>query len=210
MTQSSQAAAARTTKDLPPLKTTEVVLQTARWQEMRRWWDLFLGSQPFFENDQLSFRYIEPSLGEVLAIFNMPHLADKTGNECGLNHVQFKIASIGGLLERYEVLKAAGVVPQQTTNHGPATAFYYRDPDNNRVEISANNFDTPQEREAYISGPVFRANPLGVNIDAEELLADYRAGVPVAELVKLPDDTLERGEEYQALYRRGEVVRRKR
>ena len=31
------------TRDLPELRITEVVLQTARWQEMKDWYSAFLG-----------------------------------------------------------------------------------------------------------------------------------------------------------------------
>ena len=36
------------TRDLPELQITEVVLQTARWQEMKDWYSAFLGVEPFF------------------------------------------------------------------------------------------------------------------------------------------------------------------
>ena len=38
------------TRDLPELRITEVVLQTARWQEMKDWYSAFLGVEPYFED----------------------------------------------------------------------------------------------------------------------------------------------------------------
>jgi hypothetical protein len=37
-------------RDLPELRITEVVLQTARWREMKDWYGAFLGVEPYFED----------------------------------------------------------------------------------------------------------------------------------------------------------------
>ncbi len=52
--------------------------------------------------------------------------------------------------------------------------MYYRDPERNKVEIQIENFDTSEEADAFVRGPLFRANPVGTDIDpptwAEEIL----------------------------------------
>jgi len=62
--------------------------------------------------------------------------------------------------------------------------MYYRDPDGNRVELQIDNFTTAEEGQAWMHSAAFDQNPIGVEYDPDELVAKFRRGVPVAELVK--------------------------
>jgi catechol-2,3-dioxygenase len=189
MTQTSAGRySADATRDLPAMRVGEVVLQTSRFEEMKAWWDTVLGTSAFFENERFSFRYANADERQTLAIFNKPDLAQRPATMTGLEHVQFRHNTLSELLDRYERLKAVGIVPQQTMNHGPATGFYYRDPDNNRVELAAPNFATEEEHLAYIASPAFARNPSGITIDPDDFLARCRAGVPQTEIVRIADD----------------------
>ena len=64
--------------------------------------------------------------------------------------------------------------------------MYYRDPDNNRVELQIDNFATVAELDGYFHSPAFAANPVGVTYDPEELARQYEAGVPIADLLRIP------------------------
>ncbi len=44
-----------------------------------------------------------------------------------------------------------------------------------------------EEANAYMRTEAFAANPAGVEIDPEILLAQYRSGVPEPELLMMPD-----------------------
>jgi hypothetical protein len=90
---------------------------------------------------------------------------------------------MGDFLDNYVRLKALGIVPFRCINHGPTTSMYYRDPDGNRVELQIDNFATAQEGRDWLSTPAFAENPIGVEYDPDQLVARFRAGVPVAELV---------------------------
>ena len=46
--------------------------------------------------------------------------------------------------------------------------MYYRDPDGNKVELQVDNFDVPEDADAFMSGPLYEENPMGTDIDAEE------------------------------------------
>src|SRR5262249_33809873 len=129
---------------LPPIRIGEVVLKTARFDEMNRWWQTVLGISPFLESDRFAFRRLPTDYPytQLVAIFNQPELAGRETSGPGLDHVQFRHASLGELLDRYEALRDLGIKPERTMNHGPSTSFYYRDPDGNRVEFSALNFPT--------------------------------------------------------------------
>jgi hypothetical protein len=86
-------------------------------------------------------------------------------------------------------------MPERTINHGPTTSMYYKDPDDNRVELQIDNFDTAEECNAYFYSEDFSSNPIGVLFDPEELAAKYHGGVAVADLkkrgyLKLPEESL--------------------
>jgi len=67
----------------------------------------------------------------------------------GTDHVAYSYNNLGELLSTYRRLKAAGIAPHRPINHGVTTSMYYRDLDNNRVELQIDNFATPAELDGY-------------------------------------------------------------
>jgi catechol 2,3-dioxygenase-like lactoylglutathione lyase family enzyme len=137
----------------------EVVLRTARFEAMNRWWQTVLGVSPFLESERFAFRRLPSDYPytQLLIIFNRPELGDRESSGPGLDHVQFRHASLGALLDRYEILRDLGIKPHRTMNHGPATSFYYRDPDGNGVELSAMNFPTEAEYSTFVTSEAFKS-----------------------------------------------------
>jgi catechol 2,3-dioxygenase-like lactoylglutathione lyase family enzyme len=174
------------TRDLPELRITEVVLQTARWQEMKDWYSAFLGVEPYFETETMCFRRVSDKQNQLFVLFHFPDLAERPDAVPGLNHVQFKCNTLTEAFDRYERLKAVGIRPQRSFNHGPGTSFYYRDPDGNTMEISGPNLGTEAEYRAYVQTEAFRRNPRGIAIDPDEFVAKFRSGTPQPELVRIP------------------------
>ena len=41
-------------------------------------------------------------------------------------------------------------MPARSANHGPSTIFYYGDPDDNQLELSASNYLTEPEVRAFL------------------------------------------------------------
>ena len=66
------------------------------------------------------------------------------------------------------------------------TSFYYRDPDGNNVEITAQNHPSLEAMRTFMGSDAFKKNPSGVEIDPEAFVGLFKSGTPVAELVKLP------------------------
>ena len=64
--------------------------------------------------------------------------------------------------------------------------MYYRDPDNNRVELQIDNFPTTEQLQGYFQSAAFAASPVRVTYDPEQLVRDYEAGVPIADLLRIP------------------------
>jgi hypothetical protein len=59
----------------------------------------------------------------------------------------------------------AGIVPYRAMDHGTSTSLYYRDPDQNAVEISASNFATNEEVQSCLASESYRRNPAGKVIE---------------------------------------------
>ena len=71
-------------------------------------------------------------------------------------------------------LQAHGILPHWPINHGVTTSLYYRDPDNNRVELQIDNFSTVEELQGYFQSAAFAANPVGVTYDPRSCAAATR------------------------------------
>src|SRR5437588_624446 len=84
---------------------------------------------------------------------------------------------------RLAMIQIPGLAPRDPeaagTDHG---AYSYRD----RVELQIDNFATVAELDGYFHSPAFAANPVGVTYDPEELARQYEAGVPIADLLRIP------------------------
>ena len=107
-------------------------------------------------------------------------------SSAGTDHVAYSYNELGELLSTYRRLKAAGITPNWPINHGVTTSIYYRDPDNNRVELQIDNFATPKELDGYFQSRAFAENPVGVTYDPEELCRRYEAGEAMESLLAIP------------------------
>lgn len=90
------------------------------------------------------------------------------------------------MLLAYRQRKARGIEPVWSTNHGPTTSIYYKDPDGNILETQYDNFKTNEEANAFILEN-FKTNPIGVDFDPEDLIRRVEAGEPLESLVNRPD-----------------------
>lgn len=207
-------ALARATARLPSLRIAEIVLQTSRYQDIKDWYRAVLGRPWSVENEPKAALAIEGQhgdggkqvhasrvrssfmildldaaatpYGQLFAVFEIAGIGSEPTRDPGLNHMQFKHASLDSLIERVEILRDAGVVPHRSANHGPITSFYYRDPDRNVVELCCNNFATFEEWQAYFDSPGFKRNPSGIDVDFHAFLARFRSGVAPEELLRIP------------------------
>ena len=101
----------------------------------------------------------------------------------GVDHVAYTYASVKDLLENYAQLKAQGIKPYWCIHHGITVSMYYADPDGNQMEFQVDCFDSNEEANAFMEGPHFAANPIGVEYDPDEWLARLRAGTPASEFL---------------------------
>jgi hypothetical protein len=86
-----------------------------------------------------------------------------------MHHVAFAFDTLADLLQVYQQRKAHGMLPKWCVNHGPTTSIYYQDPDGNLIETQVDNFISPEDADAFMSGPLFAENPIGTDFDPEVL-----------------------------------------
>jgi catechol-2,3-dioxygenase len=177
---------------MPVTKLAHVVFQTNRIPEMRDWYAAVLDARVIYEDAHLCFLTYDDEHHRVALIDSGPLAApDGTAAQLGvgptdrpgLHHVAFTFGSLGELLESYERLSRREIRPFFCVNHGPTTSMYYADPDGNRVELQIDNFATAEEGQAWMRSAAFAQNPVGVEYDPDEMVARFRSGAPVAELV---------------------------
>lgn len=115
-----------------------------------------------------------------IAIFRKPGWGTKPERAIGVSHLAFAYASLGELLFVFQRMKERGRRPVRCVNHGNSTAFYYLDPDGNRVETMVDNYapsQTQDYKRHYQWSKHFGGMDEGV-FDPDKMLALYESGVP--------------------------------
>jgi catechol 2,3-dioxygenase-like lactoylglutathione lyase family enzyme len=161
------------------------VLRTGQIDKMAEWYRTVLNARIVFRDKMLCFLSYDDE-HHRLALINIPGLPVRDPDSTGTDHVAYTYDGLGDLLSTYRRLKAADILPHWPINHGVTTSLYYRDPDNNRVELQIDNFTTPKELDGYFQSQAFAENPVGVTYDPEELCRRYEAGEPMVELLRIP------------------------
>lgn len=179
------------------LKISETILKTGRLDEMKTWYANLLQVAPFFEHappvgtkpldlggqtraSDLRMCFFRLSIDypntQTIGLFEEPGTTlDPAQSAPGLHHMQLMAANLDELCAQYERLRAGGMRPHRSADHGPMTSFYYRDPDGNNVEITAQNFPTFEAMVEFMASDEFKANPSGTELDPEEYVAGRRA-----------------------------------
>lgn len=163
-----------------PIKFAHIVFKTNQYKEMVAWWLDFLEADIRHGNDFISFLSYDDEHHRI-AIANIPNLENNTPAARGVEHFAFTYASLDDLFDQYERMKAKGVHPYWTINHGMTLSAYYRDPDGNQVETQVDSL-TMEQADEFMAGPLFAANPIGINVDFDALVARYRAGASFADI----------------------------
>ena len=178
------------------LKISETILRTGRLDAMKAWYATVLGVQPFFEHapppgtrpldlggqtraSDLRMCFFRLSLDypyvQTIGIFEEPGTGlEPAKGSPGLHHMQLMTADLDDLCAKFGELKAAGLSPHRSSDHGPMTSFYYRDPDGNIVEITAQNHASLEEMATFMASDAFKANPSGTEIDDPDAFVAQR------------------------------------
>ena len=163
--------------------------QTARKEEMMQWYYNVLGQQSTVGNvpphtpwdltwTTNDWAHHRMSFGAMPGVSLEP-----VPTAPGVAHLAWEYSSLDDLLESWQRIKALGIEPQFCVNHLVSFAFYYRDPDNNLVELLADAFgDHEASREAFLTDPRVGNNPPGFPVDPAKLLEARQRGMPLDEL----------------------------
>ena len=165
-----------------PQKFVHVVYRTRRFNEMLRWYQTVFDARVQHQNPALAFLTYDDE-HHRFAFVNLSVLqpegteSDRVG-VIGVDHVAYTYASLGDLLENYSQLKAEGIRPYWCVHHGITVSMYYADPDGNQMEFQVDSYGSNEEANAFMAGPGFGANPIGVEYEPENWLARLRDGEP--------------------------------
>ncbi len=174
-----------------PSKFAHIVYRTRRFEEMIAWYEKVFEAKVQYRNPVLAFlTYDEEHHRFAFANLSVldPEGAASAGRpDAGVDHVAYTYASLADLVDTYTRLKRQGIVPYWPIRHGPTLSFYYKDPDGNRIEFQVDCFATAEEANAYMLSDEFASNPIGVRFDPDELVEQFRKGVPEAKLLARPE-----------------------
>jgi catechol-2,3-dioxygenase len=170
-----------------PEKFVHVVYRTRRFEQMLAWYQVVFDAKVQYQNPALAFLTYDDE-HHRFAFANLSVLqpdgteTDKQGL-IGVDHLAYTYGSVKELLENYSYLKARGINPYWCIHHGLTVSMYYADPDGNQMEFQVDVFHTNEEANAFMRGPIFAANPTGVEFDPDEWLAQIQAGVPASDFL---------------------------
>jgi catechol-2,3-dioxygenase len=175
-----------------PAKFVHVVYRTRRFEEMLRWYQTTFDAKVQFQNPALAFLTYDDE-HHRFAFANLSVLqpdgrdTDRQGM-IGVDHVAYTFGSLRELFENYAQLKEAGIEPYWCIHHGITVSMYYADPDGNQMEFQVDCFGSNEEANAYMRGPHYSANPIGVEFDPQEWLTRLRAGSPQSDFLRRGTD----------------------
>lgn len=168
-----------------PVKLAHIVLRSPDAARLVQWYCSVLEAEVVASNAMVSFMTYDDEHHRI-AVVQMPGIAPASRETAGMEHVAFTYASAEDLFSTYERLKNVGIEPFWTINHGPTLSFYYRDPDNNQVELQIDLQPDAASANAWLAKSDFASNPIGVKFDPDDLIARFRAGEPASELFERP------------------------
>lgn len=171
-----------TTAQVSPVKLSHVVLQTNQLSAMRDWYCAVLGAHVQLAAPGMCFLAYDDEHHRI-GLMAQAAYGPAEPEAVGLQHFAFTFADLPTLLGKWRELAAAGIEPVRSVNHGPTVSMYYRDPDGNGIELQVDVFDTAAQAQAFLDGPVYRADPSGPTIDPADLLAKLEAGHDPARLM---------------------------
>jgi len=173
---------ARARGKIAPVKFAHIVFKTSNYEEMIRWYKTVLEAEPMTETPVVTFLTYDDEHHRI-AIANMPDLAPIPPQSVGVEHCAFTYDSLEDLFATYERLVDLDITPYWTINHGPTLSMYYRDPDNNQIELQVDLFESIEATNRWFEQSDFDTNPIGVKFDPEDLIKRYRSGEAKEELL---------------------------
>lgn len=167
-----------------------IALKTNQFNKMCDFYRSLLNFRPTLEVEQVVGFYTFDLTHHRLVIFNDPSLSSEVPPSKGMHHVAFAYDTVDDLMCVYERLKDKSILPFIAVNHGPNTAYYYHDPDNNIIELEIDNFESDLQKgldfmsEIQLNPAILFSKPevMFMPINPETYLTAWQAGATQAEL----------------------------
>ena len=156
-----------------PAKLAHIALKTNDLQASRAWFSKVLEAEPVFENEMLCFMTYDDEHHRVVLAQDDQY--EPGGPSAGLHHVSFTYNTLDDLFDTYERLKADDIVPNLCINHGPTLSMYFQDPMQNQVELQVDTMSADEAIE-FVESDAFRANPIGILFDPDDINRRRKAG----------------------------------
>lgn len=170
-----------------PTKFAHIVYRTRRFAQMLQWYETVFGAKVQYQNPGLAFLTYDDEHHRFafanMALFQPDGTDTERQGAIGVDHVAYTYASLRDLLETYARLKAQDITPYWRIHHGISVSLYYADPDGNQMEFQVDAFETSEEATAFMRD-YFSLNPLGVEFDPDDWLAQLRGGTPESEFLR--------------------------
>jgi len=174
-----------------PSKFAHVVYATHHFDEMVDWYTKVFEARLQHGDDRLAFLTYDDE-HHRFAFVNLGPAEDQNASRrtdrVGVHHVAYTWEDLAGLMDTYERLLGIGVEPVVRLRHGMTLSMYYEDPDGNRSEFQIDLLGADESNE-FMASDAFEANPIGEEFDPDELLAAFRAGDDIGQLVWRSDQT---------------------
>jgi catechol-2,3-dioxygenase len=166
---------------ISPAKFAHVVYRTHRFDAMIAWYQKVFNAKIQHHDPAITFVTYDDEHHRVaflnLSLFEPDGPKDRN-DRVGVDHVAYTFRSLRELAENYAQLRDMGVLPYWCLHHGITISMYYGDPDGNRMEFQVDIYATNEEANAFMTGPGFAQNPIGVEFDPDDLGQRLRAGEP--------------------------------
>ena len=170
-----------------PVKFVHVVYRTRRFKEMIRWYENVFAAKVQYQNPVLAFLTYDDE-HHRFAFANLEILQpegaenDRQGS-IGVDHVAYTYRSLAELFDNYVQLKEQSIMPYWCIHHGITVSMYYGDPDGNQMEFQVDSFPSNDQANEFMRGLGFDTNPIGVEYDPEDWLAQMKAGASATDFL---------------------------
>jgi len=152
------------------------------------WYSRAFGADVRFRNEFAAFMGFDDEHHRFV-IWNDGETEDRPAAAAGVDHIGFMCDSPAQLAEQYERLKAVGIMPTMSVNHHFTSSLYYRDPDDNEVEISCDNLPSKQAARKFMTSDAMAEAMVppffGGEFDPDELLRLHRSNAPAEQLSRI-------------------------
>ena len=163
---------------------------TRRFDDMLSWYESVFEAKVQYQNPAFAFLTYDDEHHRFafanMSVFNPDGSDTDATSKIGVNHIGYTFANLGELLNTYDRLKQLGIRPYWQIHHGVTLSIYYQDPDGNRMEFQVDCCMNAEEAHAYMYSDAFAANPIGVEVNFDSLLEQYRNGVTPETLLLQP------------------------